>query len=101
MNLDFVVMNLTGFTFYSLYCSYGYFIKSDQTGQVDLNDVVFAYHAFFATFICVIQAVIYPRGKNRVHIYTFVLICVMWAFVLIWMTITLVSRCDILSGLKQ
>jgi hypothetical protein len=25
MNLDFLAMNLTGYTFYSLYCAYGYF----------------------------------------------------------------------------
>jgi cystinosin len=59
MNFDFVAMNLTGFTFYSIYCSYGYFVNTEQTGQVDLNDLLFAYHALFATLITLIQAFIF------------------------------------------
>jgi hypothetical protein len=55
MNFDFVAMNLTGFTFYSLYNSYGYFISDDQTGKVDLNDILFAYHAIFATLLTLTQ----------------------------------------------
>jgi hypothetical protein len=91
MNLDFVVMNMTGFTFYSLYNSYGYFVNSEQTGKVDLNDVLFGYHALFATLICMLQAAIFPKGKNRVHIYTFIMISLMWVFVTVWATLTIVS----------
>jgi hypothetical protein len=90
MNFDFVAMNLTGFVFYSLYNSYGYFVNSDQTGKVDLNDVLFAYHALFATFICISQIAIYPRGKNRIHAPTIVLLLVMWTFVIVYSTLTLV-----------
>lgn len=91
MNFDFVAMNLTGFIFYSLYNTYGYFIKSDQTGQVDLNDVIFAYHALFATFICIAQIAIYPSGKNRIHAPTIALLLLMWTFVLVYSTLTIVG----------
>lgn len=91
MNFDFVAMNLTGFTFYSLYNSYGYFFKNDQTGQVDLNDVIFAYHALFATLLCVIQAFMYPAGKNRIHRPTIILLICMWISVIVWLILTLVN----------
>lgn len=90
MNFDFVAMNLTGFIFYSLYNTYGYFIKSDQTGQVDLNDVIFAYHALFATLVCITQIAIYPGGKNRIHAPTIGLLLLMWTFILIYATLTIV-----------
>jgi hypothetical protein len=61
MNFDFVAMNLTGFTFYSIYCSYGYFVNTDQTGQVDLNDLFFAYHALFATLLTLSQVIFFTK----------------------------------------
>lgn len=91
MNFDFVAMNLTGFTFYSLYNSYGYFINSEQTGKVDLNDVFFAYHALFATLVCIAQISMYPKGKNRIHAPTITLLLLMWSFIIVWATLTLVS----------
>jgi cystinosin len=90
MNYDFVAMNLTGFIFYSLYNSYGYFVSSEQTGQVDLNDVLFAYHALFATLICITQISMYPGGKNKIHAPTIGLLILMWTFVLVYTTLTLV-----------
>lgn len=91
MNFDFVAMNLTGFIFYSLYNTYGYFINSDQTGHVDLNDVIFAYHALFATLICIFQISIYPKGANRLHAPTVALLFLMWAFVIVYSTLTIVQ----------
>jgi hypothetical protein len=85
-----VAMNLTGFTFYSLYNSYGYFVNSEQTGKVDLNDVFFAYHALFATLICCIQISMYPKGRNKIHAPTVILLLVMWSFIIVWSTLTMV-----------
>ena len=72
MNFDFVAMNLTGFTFYSIYCSYGYFVNTDQTGQVDLNDLLFAYHALFATLLTLTQRDLHntrlARPQNKFEI---------------------------------
>lgn len=90
MNLDFVAMNLTGFLFYSIYNSYGYFISSDQTGRVDLNDVFFSYHALFATFITVSQICIYPRSNNKVHLPTIIMLSAMWITAAVYGTLTMV-----------
>ena len=84
MNLDFVCLNFTGFFFYSIYNSQGYFISTDQTGEVDFNDCIFSYHAAFATLVCVYQALIYPKGKNTVHLPTKILLALMWSFVIVY-----------------
>ena len=90
MNFDFVAMNLTGFLFYSIYNTYGYFVNQDQTGRVDLNDVIFAYHALFATLICVSQACIFPHGANKIHTPTIILLVFMWCSIVIYSTLTFV-----------
>lgn len=91
MNFDFVAMNLTGFLFYSIYNTYGYFVDSKETGHVDLNDIVFCYHALFATFLTISQICIYPKKENRVHLYTVILLVCMWGFAGVWATLTLVK----------
>ncbi len=90
MNFDFVAMNLTGFLFYGIYNTYGYFISDEQTGKVDLNDIFFAYHALFATAVTITQICIYPKKDNRVHSYTVVLLVSMWVFAAIYSTLILV-----------
>lgn len=90
MNFDFVAMNFTGFMFYSIYNTEGYFVSETETGHVDLNDVFFAYHALFATIICVSQIIIYPRGNNKVHAPTIVLLIAMWTFLMVYSTLTMV-----------
>jgi cystinosin len=84
MNFDFVAMNLTGFTFYSIYCTYGYFISDDQTGKVDLNDLLFAYHAIFATLLTLSQIMFFPKKKNRIHTPTIIYLVAMWTFLIVW-----------------
>ena len=88
MNFDFVAMNLTGFTFYSLYNSYGYFISEDQTGKVDLNDILFAYHAIFATLLTLTQVFCFERKNNKIHTPTVIYIVVMWIFLIVWTILT-------------
>ena len=84
MNFDFVAMNLTGFTFYSIYCTYGYFISDDQTGKVDLNDLLFAYHAIFATLLTLSQILFFPKKQNKVHAPTIIYLVAMWTFLIVW-----------------
>ena len=91
MNFDFVAMNLTGFLFYGIYNTYGYFVDSKETGHVDLNDIVFTYHALFATLLTICQICIYPKKDNRVHLYTVFLLVGMWGFAGVWATLTLVT----------
>ena len=97
MNFDFVAMNLTGFLFYSIYNTYGYFIDDTQTGKVDLNDIFFAYHAMFATLLTITQIFIYPKKDNRVHSYTVVLLVLMWTFAGVYTTLILVNS-SIIKG---
>lgn len=91
MNFDFVAMNLTGFTFYSIYCSYGYFISDDQTGKVDLNDLLFAYHAIFATLLTLTQVLLFPKKQNKVHTPTIIYLIAMWTFLIVWSVLVDVS----------
>ena len=84
MNFDFVAMNLTGFTFYSIYNSYGHFINEDQTGKVDLNDVIFSYHAIFATLLTLTQILCFPKKDNKIHVPTVLYIAAMWIFLIVW-----------------
>lgn len=97
MNFDFVAMNLTGFLFYSIYNTYGYFIDDTQTGKVDLNDIFFAYHAMFATLLTITQICIYPKKENRVHSYTVILLVLMWTFAGVYTTLILVNS-SIITG---
>lgn len=90
MNLDYLFMNLTGFSFYSIYCSYGYFYKNSgpETGQVDLNDLFFAYHALAITILTVVQSFIYPRGKNKISNLTIGYLVILWSFAVCYTVLT-------------
>lgn len=88
MNFDFVAMNLTGFTFYSIYCSYGYFVNPDQTGQVDLNDLLFAYHALAATLLTLSQVIFFPKKNNKIHGVTIFYLLLLWSFVIVYAILT-------------
>jgi cystinosin len=88
MNFDFIAMNLTGFTFYSIYNSYGYFISEDQTGKVDLNDLLFSYHAIIATLLTLSQIMIFPKQSNKIHTPTIIYLVVMWTFLAVWTLLT-------------
>ena len=91
MNFDFVAMNMTGFVLYSLYNTEGYFVSDLETGKVDLNDVFFAYHALFATLVCVSQIILYPNGKNKLHPPTIMLLIFIWSFLIIYSTLVIVK----------
>jgi cystinosin len=86
-------MNLTGFSFYSIYCSYGYFYNNSppETGQVDLNDLIFAFHALTITILTVIQSFIYSKGKNKINRLTIGCLIFMWIFVICYSILTYVK----------
>lgn len=89
MNFDFVAMNLTGFLLYSIYNTYGYFVNQESTGRVDLNDIIFTYHALFATLLTVGQIMCFPFKNNKVHTPTILLLLFMWGSVIVYATLTL------------
>jgi len=87
LNFDFLVLNILGFTCYTIYNWLMYFDHSVQDIYQEhhhralipvlLNDVVFASHALLACLITGIQCFLYERGQQRVS-YT----CIGWASVL-------------------
>jgi|JI6StandDraft_1071083.scaffolds.fasta_scaffold03037_14 hypothetical protein len=85
-------MNLTGYTFYSLYCAYGYLYDGSEpeTGKVDLNDLIVNLHALLLSFLLTIQAFVYPLGKNRIQYWTISLLIALWLFVMVYGTLTIV-----------
>jgi len=76
LNFDFIALNLTGFTCYTIFNCGLYFnanirrlyFKVHPLGvvQVELNDVVFALHAVIITSITILQIAIYDRGRQTV-----------------------------------
>lgn len=76
LHFDFLSLNIVGFFMYSLFnvCLYWapviqrqYFLRHPfGVNPVQLNDVIFSLHAFFACSIQVLQCCIYERGDQRI-----------------------------------
>lgn len=87
LNFDFLVLNIIGFTCYTIYNYLMYFDHSVQDLYfqqhnralipVLLNDVVFASHALLACLITGLQCFFYERGQQRVSY-----ICISWGSLL-------------------
>lgn len=58
-SLDYLVFNITGYTFYIIYSSVGYFTDIKGAGTVVIADLVFVYHAALMVVIETIQCIIY------------------------------------------
>jgi len=84
--LDFQLLNFTGFAFYSFMYIVCFFWENSNPydnyglGKIQIQDLLFAVHAFILTCITGIQCLIYPKGNNRVAKITWGL------FVFYWMT---------------
>lgn len=76
LHFDFLSLNIIGFLFYSIFNIGLYFIPEIQreyflrhpygVNPVQLNDVIFSVHAFFACAFQVIQCIIYERGDQQI-----------------------------------
>ena len=88
MNLDFLMINISGFLQYSIYSLYGYFVDDSQTGLVKEADLFFALHAFAATLFTAAQVLIYPKGSNRLTIRTKRFVLGQWAFLGCYLALT-------------
>lgn len=76
LNLDYVSLNILGFFCYSMYNCGLFFIPAIQVQYfniheygvmpVQIQDVVFALHALFASMLTGIEALIFDRGPQRV-----------------------------------
>lgn len=75
LNFDFIALNVTGFFFYSIFNIALYFIESVQNEYfsqhpfslipVELNDVVFAVHAFLVSVVTLLQCFCIYRCDNQ------------------------------------
>lgn len=102
--LDFQVLNLTGFSFYSYIYVMGYFYPDDSTGNyglgtVQIQDLLFALHALVIVCCTGIQCFIYPRGSNKVTKIVWCLVVFYWTtavifYVLFQVTNTISSTKD-------
>jgi cystinosin len=85
--LDFQVLNFTGFAFYSYIYIIGYFWQDTNPydnyglGEIQIQDLLFAVHAFILVCIIGVQCFIYPRGKNEVSKPAWCLVAFYWVAV--------------------
>ncbi|CAG2104042.1 unnamed protein product [Medioppia subpectinata] len=89
LNFDFVGLNITGFLFYSFFNCGLFFSRliQDQFEElnprsvipVELNDVVFALHAVFATAIVIIQCFIYEKADQKVSLLAKGFLVIVWS----------------------
>ncbi len=59
-SLDYLILNICGYTFYGIYSTIGFFTDIKGAGTVLLGDLIFVYHAIPMVIILAIQCVIYP-----------------------------------------
>ena len=81
--LNYLVMNISGYTFYGIYSTIGFFTNISGAGTVVIADLIFVYHAILMVIILTGQVFYYPHGKNRVSGYAIILCVVLWMAVII------------------
>ncbi|XP_054714296.1 cystinosin-like [Uloborus diversus] len=98
LNFDFLGLNLTGFIAYSVFNIGLKFVREVQleyhsinpTGviPVEINDVVFAVHATFATAVCIGQCFIYERGDQLISKTTVAALALVWSTAAVFLLLT-------------
>jgi hypothetical protein len=58
-SMDYLAFNISGYTFYAIYSSVGYFTDIPGAGTVVIADLIFIYHAIVMMTVKVIQCFIY------------------------------------------
>ena len=77
--MNYAILNFTGYLLYSVYNTVGIVYPDVGTGIVGIQDIFFAYHGIMLTAQQLTQAFIYPRGKQKVFLWTFLLLSTLWA----------------------
>jgi hypothetical protein len=90
-SLNYLVFNIFGYTFYSIYNTLGYFFHMKGAGTVVIADLVFSYHALFICGVLAIQTMIYPKGKNSISWVTVLIVIGLWALVTVETALTVVN----------
>lgn len=83
-SLEFALLNVSGFFFYSLYSVGGFVYPHLGTGKIEPNDLVFALHAFMLASVQFAQAFIYERGAQKTFaLWAVVLLIVEWIVLIV------------------
>jgi len=83
-HLDFPFLNVSGYTFYSICYTMGYFFPETTSGTnyglgtVKIQDLIFAYHAAVLSGYTWIQCMIYKRGKNKLSLFAILYTILAW-----------------------
>lgn len=98
LNFDFLGLNLTGFIAYSVFNLGLRYVREVQleyhtihpTGviPVEVNDVVFAVHAVFATAVTIGQCFIYERGNQLISKTTVAVLAFVWSTAAVFLLLT-------------
>ncbi|XP_035219382.1 cystinosin-like [Stegodyphus dumicola] len=98
LNFDFLGLNLTGFIAYSVFNLGLRYVREVQleyhsinpTGiiPVEVNDVVFAVHAVFATAVTIGQCFIYERGNQLISKTTVAVLALVWSTAAVFLLLT-------------
>jgi hypothetical protein len=68
-SLDYLAFNISGYTFYTIYSSIGYFTDIEGAGTVVIADLIFVYHSVILvaiqTFQCCIYEVFTPKRREE------------------------------------
>lgn len=91
-SLNYLVMNISGYIFYGIYSTLGYFFSFKGAGTVVIADLIFVYHALLMCLVLSVQALIYPLGKNRVSKLTIMFLIGLWIFNLVLIFFTEVKN---------
>ncbi|XP_018011970.1 cystinosin homolog isoform X1 [Hyalella azteca] len=90
LHFDFLALNVVGFMFYSIFniaLFWSPLIKAQYfqrhpfgVNPVQLNDVIFSIHAFFACLVQVVQCLLFDRGDQKISAATRVILVTIVAF---------------------
>jgi hypothetical protein len=58
-SLDYLIFNINGYTFYTVYSSIGYFTDIHGAGTVVIADLIFVYHSILMVAVQAVQCCIY------------------------------------------
>lgn len=93
LNMDFVILNMIGFALYSIFNIEMYFdptvkfeylrLHPDGVLPVQLNDVVFAVHAFLAASVTLVQCIIQRSTHQRLSLPTVIYLSLITILVII------------------
>lgn len=82
LSFDFLLYNLVGYAGYSIYTIMGYKDKCLGTGEVSIQDIIFALHALLLTITTIIQTIYYYNREDPLQYVSYT--CIGIVIALVW-----------------